>query len=68
MLAALKFLVGYCQLVFLRYYYKTVLLSKKGDISSSILEKNNLHQAHQQKAHKKLNIRLYKRRYKSYFF
>ena len=54
MLAALKFLVGSCQHVFLRYYYKNCITVKKGDVSSSILEKNNLHQ---QKARKKLNIR-----------
>ena len=53
MLAALKFLVGSCQHVFLRCYYKTVLLSKKV-IFQVQFRKNNLHQ---QKARKKLNIR-----------
>ena len=41
MLAALKFLVGFFQHVFLRYFYKNLILPK-GDILSSILEKNRL--------------------------
>ena len=54
MLAALKFLVGSCQHVFLRYYYKTVLLSKKViQYFKFNFRKNNLHQ---QKAREKLNI------------
>ena len=53
MLAALKFLVGSCQHVFLRYYHKTVLLSKRRYFKFNF-RKNNLHQ---QKARKKLNIR-----------
>ena len=39
MSATLKFLVGSSQHVFRRYYYKTVLLSKKVVFKSSILEK-----------------------------
>ena len=54
MLATLKFLVGSCQHAFLRYYYKTVLLSKKGDISSSIHKQIKVHK---EKARKELNIR-----------
>ena len=53
MLVAFKFLVGSCQYVFLRYYYKTVLLSRKV-IFQVQFKKNDLHQ---QKARKKLNIR-----------
>ena len=55
MLDALNFLVGSCQHVFLRYYYKTVLLSEKVVFQVQLyFRKNNLHQ---QKARKKLNIR-----------
>ena len=53
MLFAQKFLVGSCQHVFCRYYYKTVLLSKRRYFKFHF-RKNNLHQ---QKARKKLNTR-----------
>ena len=51
-LVAFKFLVGSCQHVFPRYYYKTVLLSKKV-IFQVQFKKNDLHQQDR----KKLNIR-----------
>ena len=53
MSAALKFLVGSCQHVFRKYYYKTVLLSKRLYFKFNF-RKNNLDH---QKARKKLHLK-----------
>ena len=56
MSTTLKFLVGSCQHVFRRYYYKTVLLSKKVCLKFNF-RKNNLHH---QKARKKTKYKTFK--------